>query len=171
MKEMLKAKGQDGKPSKPKEKSIPALNYRYSSTSGKAERLYGKLGRQEFQIVPDSGSDITVCTTTLIKKLNLTVEPVKQTKTQIIFGQGNPITGQIKDARIRILRQETPITIKIVEGKGEILLLGKDWWKKYSTIIDMKKFTFFFIANGRRHVTKIIEEKNPKALLNYLTVE
>src|ERR1043166_8788139 len=48
MKEMLKAKGQDGKPSKPKGKTIPALNYRYSSTSGKAGRLYGKLGRQEF---------------------------------------------------------------------------------------------------------------------------
>ena len=74
---MLKAKEQDGKLSKPKEKPIPALNYRYSSTSGKARRLYGKLGRQEFQIVPDSGSDITVCTTTLIKKLKLIVEPIK----------------------------------------------------------------------------------------------
>ena len=55
-------------------------------TSRKTGRLYEKLGRQEFQIVPDSGSDITVCTTILIKKLNLTVEPVKQTKTQTIFG-------------------------------------------------------------------------------------
>ena len=171
MKEMLKAKGQDGKPSKPKGKPIPALNYRYSSTSGKAGRLYGKLGRQKFQIVPDSGSDITVCTTTLVKKLNLKVEPVKQTKTQTIFGQGNPITRQIKDARIRILGQETPITIKVVEGKGEILLLGKDWWKLYSAIMDMKKSTFSFIVKGKRHVTKITEEKNPKALLNYLTVE
>src|ERR1044072_6387236 len=103
MKEMLKAKGSDGKPSKLKGKPIPALNYRYSSTSGKAGRLYGKLGRQEFQIVPDSGSDIIVCTTTLIKKLKLTVESIKQMKIQMIFGQGNPITGQIKDARIRIL--------------------------------------------------------------------
>ena len=77
MKEMLKAKEQDGKPSKPKGKPIPALNYRYSSTSGKVGRLYGKLGQQEFQIVPDSGSDITVCTTTLVKKLKLNVEPIK----------------------------------------------------------------------------------------------
>src|ERR1044072_1857828 len=98
MKEMLKAKGQDGKPSKAKGKPIPALNYQDSS--GKAERLYEKLGRQEFQIVPDSGSDITVCTTTLVKKLNLKVESIKQTKTQTIFAQENPITGQIKDARL-----------------------------------------------------------------------
>ena len=64
-----------------------------------------------------------------------------------------------------------PITIKIVEGKEEILLLGKDWWKKYGVVMDMEKSTFFFIVNGRRHVTKITEEKNPKAFLNYLTVE
>ena len=35
----------------------------------------------------------------------------------------------------------------------------------------MEKSTFSFIVNGKRHVTKITEEKNPKALLNYLTVE
>jgi hypothetical protein len=89
----------------------------------------------------------------------------------MIFEQGNPITGQIKDARIRILGQETPITIKIVEGNGEILLLEKDWWKKYSAIMDMEKSTFSLLVNGKRHVTKITEEKNPKVLLNYLTEE
>src|ERR1044071_6576233 len=41
----------------------------------------------------------------------------------------------------------------------------------YSTIMDMEKSTFSFIAKGKRHVTKITEEKNPKALLNYLTTE
>ena len=35
----------------------------------------------------------------------------------------------------------------------------------------MEKSTFSFIAKGKRHVTKIIEEKNPRVLLNYLTVE
>ena len=35
----------------------------------------------------------------------------------------------------------------------------------------MKKSTFSFIVKRKRHVIKIIEEKNPRALLNYLTLE
>src|ERR1043165_8830561 len=37
--------------------------------------------------------------------------------------------------------------------------------------MDMEKSTFSFITKGKRHVTKITEEKNPRALLNYLTIE
>ena len=43
MKEILKTKGQDGKPPKPKGKTTPVVNYQHNSTS-KAGRLYGKLG-------------------------------------------------------------------------------------------------------------------------------
>ena len=64
-----------------------------------------------------------------------------------------------------------PIIIKVVEGNGEVLLLGKDWWKKYSAIINMEKSTFSFSSNGQRHTIKIMEEKNSQALLNYLIVE
>ena len=77
---MLKAKGlEGGKPLKQK-KPIIEVNYCYDTTSRKAGRLYEKLDRQEFQIIPDSGSDVTVCISILIKKLKLTVELVKQTK-------------------------------------------------------------------------------------------
>ena len=41
----------------------------------------------------------------------------------------------------------------------------------YNAIMDMEKFIFSFIAKGKRHVTKITEEKNLRALLNYLTLE
>src|ERR1044072_6885525 len=37
--------------------------------------------------------------------------------------------------------------------------------------MNMEKSKFLFLSNGRRYITKIIEEKNPKALLNYLTTE
>ena len=72
---------------KPIEK--PKVNH-YQSNNPKAGRLYEKLGWQDFQIVSNSELDITICTTTLAKKLKLTVEPIKQTKTQTIFEQENP---------------------------------------------------------------------------------
>ena len=37
--------------------------------------------------------------------------------------------------------------------------------------MDMEKSTFSFIVKGKRYVTKITEEKNSQALLNYLTTE
>jgi hypothetical protein len=111
---------------------------------------------EEFVIstTPDSGSATSVISSSLAKKIGLTVQdiPVQRVRT---LSHKVEIIGAVENAPIQIGQAKTPISLRVVESDRNTLLLGMDWYKKYQVDLKTSKKCIEFILNGQKYQTKI----------------
>ena len=65
------------------------------------------------------------------------------------------LDGVIENADIRIGGAKISITLRIVTSTTNTLLLGMDWFKKYSALLDTENNTLEFQTQGKRYQTII----------------
>src|SRR5688572_3872193 len=127
----------------------------------KAWRTYAKWGRHSFQILPDTGADLTTCSILLAKVLGIKWEPFSSDLTVVTLYGKSPVKGIVRDAKLRMLDANISIDVNIVDSKEEIFLLGRDWMRRYEAIIDFDNKKLTFKAQGRRFETTVTEVEVP----------
>src|ERR1043165_8464093 len=110
---------------------------------------------------PDTEAAISIISSSLAKQLNLTALPMSLQKIQALNSQ-TQVVGVIEDAPIKIQQARVPIYLRVVESTKPILLLGMDWHKKYSALVNVTEQTLEFTTQGQRYRTVVEYEKEPQ---------
>ena len=99
----------------------------------------------------DTGSGVSIISRTLARKLKLPIKQQEGLDVVSLGGNRNTTTGMIENAPLIILDAKMPIErLRVVDVTEEIILLGNDWLKKYTAIIDYSKERVGFTAQGRK---------------------
>jgi hypothetical protein len=132
-------------------------------------RLYGKVGRQNIQMLIDTGAELTVCTKKLADKIGLTYRQDKVIELITVDGKKNRTCGVAEEANIKIADAIVPMNIYIVDSKDETFLIGGDWLNRYQVDLSYGKKEVTFKAQGRKITVKLTTNQ-PKQKVNYLGV-
>src|ERR1044072_4983749 len=132
-------------------------------------RLYGKVGRQNIQMLIDTGAELTVCTKKLADKIGLTYRQDKVIELITVDGKKNRTCGVAEEANIKIADAMVPMNIHIVDSKDETFLIGRDWLNRYQADLSYGKKEVTFKAQGRKITVKLTTNQ-PKQKVNYLGV-
>ena len=109
-------------------------------------RLYGKVGRQNIQMLIDTEAELTVCTKKLADKIGLTYRQDKVIELITVDGKKNRTCGVAEEANIKIADAMVPMNIYIVDSKDETFLIGGDWLNRYQADLSYGKKEVTFKA-------------------------
>src|ERR1044071_9886296 len=87
-------------------------------------RLYGKVGRQNIQMLIDIGAELTVYIKKLADKIGLTHRQDKVIELITVDGKKNRTCEVAEEANIKIIDVMEPMSIYIVDSKNETFLIG-----------------------------------------------
>src|ERR1043165_6237484 len=97
---------------KPKPKKVNQMERVHSQPTF---RIYGKVKRQNLQMIMDIGAELTVCTKSLAKKLGINYIKGKIIDLITIDGKKNKTCGVVEKAMIKIADAAIPMNIHIAE--------------------------------------------------------
>src|ERR1043165_8226798 len=133
-------------------------------------RLYGKVGRQNIQMMIDTGAELTVCTKPLAKKLGLDYRKDKAIELITVDGKKNKTCGVAEEASIKIADAAVLMNIHIADSKDKAFLIGGDWLNRYQADILYSKKEITFRAQGRKFTVKLTTATNGMQKVNYFGV-
>ena len=119
-----------------------------------ALKMNVRIGEFVVSTTPDSGSATSVISSSLAKRIGLTVQDIPVQRVRTLNHQVE-IIGAVENAPIQIGQAETPISLRVVESDRNTLLLGMDWYKKYQVDLKTFKKCIEFTINGQKYQTKI----------------
>ena len=128
-------------------------------------RTYGKVKGQAFQMVFDTGAEVSVISPALVTKLKLT--PYISKKPMILVAANGEETEAAEQVHVEITFGDTkaPVEMYIYDVEEELFLIGREWMTTYQANISFEEDneSMSFIAQGRKNVVQLVktEEERP----------
>ncbi len=96
------------------------------ATKHLAARIYGKIDQTEYQLIVDTGAEVSVCTKPMADLLKLKLKPDKTIMVIAIDEVKQKSLGSAGLVTVKVIDQPTQVEMQIVQSKNQVVILAID---------------------------------------------
>ena len=89
-------------------------------------RIYGKIDQTEYQLIVDTGAEVSVCTKPMADLLKLKLKPDKTIMVIAIDEVKQKSLGSAGLVTVKVIDQPTQVEMQIVQSKNQVVILAID---------------------------------------------